>query len=216
MEVFEDIRKLKSFSGDRYNINYYEKGIETKTSGYQDYHWMPTRSYSEAIEIINNIDFDSVIDYGCGKGFLVWALRQLGANASGEDISDYALANALPQVKDFLSKPSTVQADLIICKDILEHIYESDMQETLRFLKNKCRKYVLAVVPLGDNNLFRIREYEIDVTHVTKKDEDWWIDQFRRSGLVIKKFSYSMGAIKEKWTKPYPHGNGFFLLQPAA
>jgi hypothetical protein len=66
---------------------------------------------------------------------------------------------------------------------------------------------------LGDNDRFRIREYEIDVTHVTKKDEEWWINLFRKHGFVLVEFSYSMGEIKKKWVKDYPHGNGFFILK---
>ena len=68
------------------------------------------------------------------------------------------------------------------------------------------------VIPLGDNNKFRIREYEIDVTHVTKKDEEWWFNLFKNHNFKIKNFSYSFGTIKEKWTKTYPYGNGFFIL----
>ena len=79
-------------------------------------------------------------------------------------------------------------------------------------LLSKGRQF-LFVIPLGDNDSFRIREYEVDVTHVTKKDEEWWIELFDKMGYRLKEFSYSFGAIKEKWTKPFPHGNGFFILE---
>jgi hypothetical protein len=74
-------------------------------------------------------------------------------------------------------------------------------------------KQFFFVIPLGDNNLFRIREYEIDVTHVTKKDEEWWVNLFTSCGFRLREFSYSMGPIKEKWIKEHPHGNGFFILE---
>ena len=69
------------------------------------------------------------------------------------------------------------------------------------------------VIPLGDENRFRIREYEVDVTHVTKKDEEWWVNMFSSQGLKLKKFSYSMGSMKRKWIDQYPYGNGFFTLE---
>ena len=69
------------------------------------------------------------------------------------------------------------------------------------------------VIPLGDDDKFRIHEYETDKTHICKKDEDWWINKFKNSGYKIKEFDYTMGRIKEKWTNVYPFGNGFFILE---
>ena len=68
------------------------------------------------------------------------------------------------------------------------------------------------VVPLGDEDRFRIREYEVDITHVTKKNEEWWIKLFEYQGFELLKFSYSLGSIKQKWIDQYPYGNGFFFL----
>jgi hypothetical protein len=51
------------------------------------------------------------------------------------------------------------------------------------------------------------------VTHVTKKDEEWWINLFESQGYELVKFSYSLGSIKKKWIDQYPYGNGFFLLK---
>jgi predicted TPR repeat methyltransferase len=85
---------LPDIKSDQFNRAYYEDGIKNKISGYENYHWIPTRSFSEAIEIIDRFEFNSCVDYGCAKGFLVHALRQLGKDAYGEDISDYAIENA--------------------------------------------------------------------------------------------------------------------------
>lgn len=174
---------------------------------------MPTRSYPEAVTIVEAFDFDTVIDYACAKGFLVHALRQLGKKAFGEDISDYALNNCHPRVKDFLSKPTENKADLIICKDVMEHIHENEVSTVLSFLRKKCLKEAFFVIPLGDNDTFRIREYEVDITHVTKKDEDWWIDKIKDSGFKLKEFKYKFGSVKEKWIPVHPYGNGFFILE---
>lgn len=194
-----------------FNKDYYENGIKKKISGYENFHWIPTRSYSEAIEIVQRFDFNDCIDYGCAKGFLVHALRQLGKNAFGEDISDYAIENCDKRVKKFISKPSNKKTDLLICKDVLEHIPEENIIELLNSFKKRSNQIFLTI-PLGDDNVFRIREYEIDITHITKKDEDWWLDKIRESGCKLIDFRYSMGAIKEKWTTKYTYGNGFFTL----
>ena len=56
-------------------------------------------------------------------------------------------------------------------------------------------------------------DLELDITHVTKKDEEWWINLFNTCGFKLAQFSYSFGSVKEKWTTEYPYGNGFFYLE---
>ena len=200
-----------------FDEKYFEDGVRSRVSAYENYRWMPERSIREASSIINNIPFTTVLDYGCAKGFMVYALRLLGKEAHGVDVSDYAVKNCHPRVKDYLTVVETAEDikggwDLIIAKDVLEHIPEKNIDETLsEFYKvsDKC----LLVIPLGDNDSFRIREYEIDKTHVTKKDEEWWINKIKKSGFKLKHFSYSFGNVKEKWTSTYKYGNGFFIIE---
>lgn len=193
--------------------DYYENGVKTKTSGYENYRWIPTRSIPEAIDICKKFDFHTCLDYGCAKGFLVHALRLLGKQAYGFDFSEYAIQTCLPQVKNYVtSKPFVNTVDLLICKDVLEHVEEKDIPSTLESFKRISSNFFF-VIPLGDNNSFRIREYEIDITHVTKKDEEWWLNMFESNGFKLKEFSYSLGSVKEKWIAQDPYGNGFFHLE---
>ncbi len=195
----------------KFNEDYFEDGVRKGVSGYEEYKWMPTRSIPEALDIKNNFNFDSCLDYGCAKGFLVHALRILGYNAWGEDISQYALKNCIDRVKPYLSHPTNKKYDLIIAKDILEHITEQNLPPLLKSLHARGNEFFF-VIPLGDKDRFRIREYEVDITHVTKKDEEWWIDLFDSQGYYLKDFSYSFGSIKEKWLPVDKYGNGFFRL----
>jgi len=190
---------------------YYEDGIRQHISGYENYKWMPTRSIPEALDIQENFEFKTCVDYGCAKGFLVNALRIIGCDAYGEDISEYAIENCPESVREYISLPNGRFYDLLICKDVLEHVEEEDLPEVLGKIKAKSNKFFF-VIPLGDSNRFRIREYEVDITHVTKKDEEWWINLFESQGFKLDKFSYSLGSVKEKWTETYPYGNGFFIL----
>jgi len=196
----------------QFTKDYYEDGVRKHISGYEDYKWMPTRSIPEALDIQSNFEFKTCVDYGCAKGFLVNALRIVGCDAWGEDISEYAVENCHPNVRDYVSLPNDKVYDLLICKDVLEHIEVEDIPSVLQKFKKKSKQFFF-VIPLGDDDRFRIREYEVDITHVTKKDEEWWIKMFESQGLELVKFSYSLGSIKEKWIEPYPHGNGFFILR---
>ena len=201
---------------DMFNEDYYENGVVKKLSGYTNYRYMPTRSYEEAITIkeLWGDKYNVILDWGCAKGYLVNALNQLGYTAYGYDISEYAIANCHPKVKDKVSTEVFIkEAECVICKDVMEHVPEDKVVDVLNLINLKTCNEALFVIPLGDDDKFRIREYEMDVTHVTKKDEDWWIDKFREAGFKIKNFSYSLGNIKKKW-KHYEYGNGFFLVVP--
>ena len=51
---------------------------------------------------------DSILDVGCGKGYLLYELMQLlpGSKVAGLDISSYAIENAKEEVKPFLTQGS--------------------------------------------------------------------------------------------------------------
>ena len=125
----------------KFNKDYYEDGIRKKISGWENYKWMPTRSIPEALDIKHNFHFTNCVDYGCAKGFLVHALRILGEEVYGEDISEYALSNCVPKVQPYLSFPNDKKYDFLIAKDVLEHICEDDLPELLDKLYKKAKEF---------------------------------------------------------------------------
>ena len=198
-----------------FDEKYFEDGVRHRVSAYENYRWMPERTIREASSIINNIKFDTVLDYGCAKGFMVHALRLLGKEAHGVDVSEYAVKNCHPRVEKYLSVIETAQDikggwDLIIAKDVLEHIPKDLIPEVLIELRRRC-KTIFVAVPLGDGKRYRIREYEMDVTHVVREPEEWWLTTLVEAGFKIKYFDYEFGHLKENWTKPHPFGNAFIV-----
>lgn len=199
-----------------YNKDYFENGVSTHVSGYTNYRWKPEYVLPLANYLKGKFGKDKIyLDYGCAKGFLVKALRLLDCQAYGYDVSTYAIDNAEEEVKpfvhDFLIFDSK-EVDVIIAKDILEHVSKEDISSVLDEFSNLTTQYVVAIIPLGDNGTFRIREYELDVTHVTKEDEVWWIDQFSKAGFACQEFYYSIEGIKDNW-KQFPTGNGIFIFK---
>lgn len=200
----------------KFDEKYYEDGVRNRVSAYENYRWMPERTIREASSIINNIQFDSVLDYGCAKGFMVYAMKLLGKNSHGVDISEYAIANCHEKVKDRVQHINHVsdikdnQYDLIMAKDVLEHIPKDDIDETLKVMRNCCNKILIAV-PLGDGKRYRIREYEMDITHVIREPEEWWLEKVVQAGFKIKYFDYQFDHLKENWTVDHPYGNAFVV-----
>lgn len=198
-----------------FDEKYFEDGVRSRVSAYENYRWMPERSIREASSIINNIQFDRVLDFGCAKGFMVHAMRLLGKDAYGVDVSEYAIANCHPRVSNYVSVIKTVEDisggwDLIMAKDVLEHVPEADLPSLLAALRRRCKSLFVAV-PLGDGTRYRIREYEMDVTHVVRQTEEWWLTQIVDAGFQIKYFDYEFYHLKEHWTSSHKFGNAFIV-----
>ncbi|MFB6357046.1 MAG: class I SAM-dependent methyltransferase [bacterium] len=74
--------------------------------GYGGYYY-DGRWISLAKKLVNHYDIqsgDKILDVGCAKGFLLYEFTQVvpGVEVRGLDISNYALENAKPEVKDQL------------------------------------------------------------------------------------------------------------------
>ena len=86
----------------KYGREYFDGSRDYGYGGYKyDGRWKPV-----AIDIIKYFNLnkgDKVLDVGCAKGFLVKDLCDLGINASGIDISQYALDNSIEGVRAKLS-----------------------------------------------------------------------------------------------------------------
>lgn len=218
---------LKSFSlplqtyADYYNREYFENGVLTGVSGYHNYGWMPEITIPFVKKIVKYMQIyrgDVVLDYGCAKGYIPLALRYLGVNAYGCDISEYAINNAHPDIMQYLSLINE-QASLpytdnefmhTVAKDVFEHIPEALLDSTLRELLRISRK-LFVIVPLGDGVKYIIPSYENDITHIHRQPIRWWMDKFIHIGWKVCSFCDRIPGMKDTYSD-HPNGNGFILL----
>jgi len=205
-----------------YDYDYFEKGVTSKKSCYLNYRWMPDLTIpmaSKIIKFLNIRDKESILDFGCSKGYMVRAFRLLDINAYGVDISNYAIEHADPEVKKFCKliknnnyAPIKKNFDWVITKDVLEHLTISQISKFLKTYK-KLSKKMFHVVPLGDNKKFRIKEYHLDKSHLQINNQKWWISLFLKNGWKTVDFNYCVKGIKDNWIEVNPKGNGFFTLE---
>ena len=202
-----------------YDEDYFMRGIETGKSAYENYTWRAELTIPMAMTIIDELKIDrktTILDYGCAKGYLVKALRLLHRKAYGVDVSRWAINNLDPVVKSFckLIDPAgdgslfDVVMDLCISKDVFEHIPETDLQGSIDRI---AAKEMFAVIPLGEDGVFRAPDNNLDVTHVTCRPEQWWLDFFENSGWSVINWGHRIEGIKDRY-KHLPSAHGFFHL----
>jgi SAM-dependent methyltransferase len=108
-----------------------------------------------------------ILDIGCAKGFLVSALRMVGYNAMGIDISEYAVEQANDYVKPFLKTAELGKEnlpydnnsfDVIICMGTLEYIPDQDfaVSEINRILKPGGTLLITTLESAPANDRYRV------------------------------------------------------------
>lgn len=129
-------------------------------------------------ELIREVfsEVNSAIDVGCGTGALMLFLEEQGLIVDGIDISTVArdlspdhLKDRI-KIRDLTNSTSTESYDLVICREVLEHV---PFYKYLTFINNLCElssKYIYITTRFAKNpgSLFEIQtEFEADPTHIT-------------------------------------------------
>lgn len=196
-----------------YDSDYFERGLESGKSAYQNYRWEPELTIPLAMTIVDYLDIkrgQTVLDYGCAKGYLVKALRLLYREAYGFDVSKYALSQIDADTAPFCSDPDVLnkQFDFVIAKDVFEHM---DIDEVVEVLRKLHFKKLFAVIPLGDGKTYDAPINNLDKSHIICQSIHWWYIFFENMGF--KTYStYEIKGIKDSYYKQYPNAHGFFTL----
>lgn len=95
-----------------------------------------------------------VLEIGCAKGFLVKDLRDMGVDAWGLDVSQYAVDNCEPEVapylsvgdaRTYLSNYSNKEWDVVLSLRFLECIDEADLPDLVDEINRISKKSVHVV-----------------------------------------------------------------------
>ena len=171
-----------------YDEEYYLKGTKSgyggKFSPYTEEYYLPiARHYAKIfIDIFNP---KTVMELGCARGYLTMVLRRMNIEAYGIDISEWAINNAPEEVKKYIelgnvcnmSKWKDRMFDLVIAKDVLEHIQPNVLSKALDETIRIAKKYIYVYVPIIDNGK--------DKTHVSIHSSKWWKREFINRNFMI-------------------------------
>ncbi len=170
---------------DVFDEEYYLRGIAAGRSCYEQYNWQPEANLGMCHSLIEHLPVtpgEVVLDYGCARGYSVYAFKLLHREAFGCDISEWATSNCHPEVEDRvalsdgLTIPWAGPFSWCLMKDVIEHIPEESLDALLANIAEKCER-VFIVVPLADENgEYRVRKENWDTSHRIRQDVDWWIE----------------------------------------
>ena len=123
------------------------------------------------LKLVEQTKAKSVLDYGCGKGYLAKSLPY--------PIWEYD--PAIPN-KDESPRP----ADLVVCSDVLEHIEPEKLQVVLDDLRRCVKQVGYFVVHTGPAE----KKYaDGRNTHLIQKPKEWWeqtLSQFFQIGKILE------------------------------
>lgn len=115
----------------------------------------------------------SILDYGCGQGTLIKALRSYPLGPIRLDEYDPAVAG-----KDALP----VFADLVNVTDVLEHIEPKRLEAVLAHIRGLARKAVWMVISTKDSNKTLADGRN---AHLIIQPGRWWKAQLRAAGFTL-------------------------------
>lgn len=208
--------------GDLYDADYFLRGKQTGKSLYEDYRWLPDLTIPMAMAMVRHLGIrqaETVLDFGCARGYTVRAMRELGYAAWGYDVSKWATDNADPAAREYVISSRLDLADRrfdwVIAKDVLEHVFE--LRETVDGIMDMAGRGVFVVVPLSnkDDHKYVVRAFEKDATHLHRLTLASWAALFMRPGWAVDA-RYRVKGVKDDYAKRFKRGNGFITCRRLA
>ena len=171
------------FDGDRKN-------------GYGGYYYN-SKFWTEVVKDLNNFyklkSGSKILDIGCGKGFMLFDFMKLNPNfvLEGIDISDYAITNAVPEVKKFLkvgdakSLPYENNSfDLVISINTTHNLEINQCKKALSEMERVSRKDKYLIVDAYSNEIEKERIFAWNLTAKTILSTNEWINLFEEASYT--------------------------------
>lgn len=172
--------------------------------------------YNEDIENAKNVwllDIEKYKDYlmkgtvlvvGCSIGYRVWALRHIGFEAYGIDISHFAIENAIPEIKKFCKLGNIIdyqdarKYDNVIVFDVLEHIPIDDLGKAIvNCEKLTDKKFIIREPYYEEMPNFAYKRNEVIMEHMIEMPPAFWNKELDKSFL---RKDWNTKTIREKET----------------
>lgn len=131
--------------------------------------------HNQMLSLISSLDVNSILDAGCGEGFILKILyeNKIGKKLEGIEYSNDALKIGkglhpylnLKKGSIYSLSYKNDQFDIVLCTEVLEHL--EDPVKALKEIERVSKKYVLITVPLEPWwTLFNFTQWGKDIGHI--------------------------------------------------
>ena len=117
-----------------------------------------------------------VLDYGCGKGFLVESIKRVFPEIPSITYREYD-----PAIPGLDKEPSP--ADLVFCGDVMEHVEPECIDNVFRHISELTKRVAIFIIALEPavKTLPDGRN-----AHISLNKPDWWLSYIRKYFAVIE------------------------------
>jgi len=157
--------------------------------GYGGYKYIPGRWKKVAEQLIKIYGLDensSILDVGCGKGFLLYEIKLLLPNIKvlGIDISEHGLKNSKKEIMHLLKKKSTSDLkdfennkfDLVISLGTLHNMKIFDLEIILKNINRISKNQYIMVESYRNNlELFNLQCWALTAESFLEPEEWLWL-----------------------------------------
>jgi ubiquinone/menaquinone biosynthesis C-methylase UbiE len=167
-----------------------------RKNGYGGYYYN-SKFWTEVVKDLNNFyklkNGSKILDIGCGKGFMLFDFMKLNPNfvLEGIDISDYAITNAVPEVKNFLKVGDAKSLsyednsfDLVISINTTHNLEINQCKKALSEMERVSRKDKYLIVDAYSNEIEKDRIFAWNLTAKTILSTNEWVNLFEEVGYT--------------------------------
>ncbi len=188
-EKTEEDRKIarqfgqEFFDGDRkvgYGGHYYSERF-----------WKPV--VPDFVEFYDLQDGATILDVGCAKGFMLYDFKQYNPTFEirGIDISEYAIANAKAEIKDFVQVASADDLpfednsfDLVIAINTIHNLEKDACKKALKEMMRVSKKDAFTINDAYRNNEEKKRMNAWNLTGLTYMHTEEWKTFFQEASYT--------------------------------
>ena len=178
----------------KYSKDYWDGSRKAGYGGYKyikDY-WKPV-----ALKIIKKYKLNnksSILDVGCGKGFLLFEIKKIlpYISISGFDLSKYAISKSPKEIRKYLIVHNakkkfpfkSKQFDLVISLGCIHNLEINELKDCLKEIARVSKKqFIMTESYRNDQELFNLQCWALTCSSFfTPKEWKWIFNQFGYSG----------------------------------
>ena len=172
----------RPFAPDHYDTEYFQDDWREDENRYD----LETRRRIEDRQptLIKDVfEPTRVLDVGCGPGFLMFFLKELGIDVDGVDFSEASLRIAPPDVAGSIVIGAVDEQhvperayDLVICREVMEHLTVLQVRRTVEQICRASSRFAYVTTrfhPEPADLLDFTTQFEVDPSHITLLNKDF-------------------------------------------